>query len=457
MAQQHIRRSLFRKIWHVTGFQDRSLWEWMELLIFPVLVGVGAVYFEAKLGGEQERQAEEDRKLERSIATDRYQQQALNQYFDRVTKMLEDNDNSAVLAEDEGGATFTGKSDLALSGVEVAIIRSRTLTTLRELDGRRKGLLVQFLMENALIRGENPFIPLDGADLQSANLAELNLSLENLAGADLRRANLRGAYLENALLNGADLRDADLRIADLTNANLTGAQLSSGLLGGAQMLGTILDRADLSGADLGGAYLQDASLYSANLLGASLDNVFLYEADLSETNLYDASLSNAFLEEALLDNARLCQTVQMDGSVSERDCITETAEQPPEVTGLIGKIRQQSAPITDFKALAQEYIVMGMNADGSEYGGYCVLEERGDDRSLQVVWTISSGIYTGVVRVTKDQKLYVSYTGDFAGDGIYALMPDGTIQGVWRGEGSEELGTEIWTPKPRRDTLDISL
>lgn len=457
MAHQHLNRSLLNKLWKSTGFENRSLWEWMELLIFPVLVGVGAVYVEAQLGEAQEQQAEENRKLERSIATDRYQQQALNQYFDRVTEMLEKNDSSAVLGADEGGADFTEKEDLALSGVEVSIIRSRTLTTLRELDGQRKGLLVQFLMENALIRGAKPFISLKGADLQEANLAGLNLSLENLAGADLRRANFQGAYLEDAILTGADMRDADLRIADLTNANLMEAQLSSSKLGGAQMLGTVLDRADLSGADLGGAYLDEASLLGANLLGAFLDNVFLYNANLTETNLYDASLTDAFLEEALLDNARLCQTTQVDGTVSQRDCITELQEQSPLVAELIAKIRDQSVPITDLKTLAQEYIVAGTNADGTEYGGYCVLEERGDDRSLQMVWTISTGSYEGLVRVTKDQKLYVSFTGEFAGDGIYARMPDGTIQGVWRGEGSDALGTDIWTPKPKRDILDIRL
>ena len=456
MAHQYLSHPIFRKLWHATGFQNRSLWEWMELLIFPVLVGVGAVYVEAKLGEEQERQAEADRKLEQSIATDRYQQEALNQYFDRVSKILEENDKSAVLTEDEGG-DFTDKKDLKLTGVKVAIIRSRTLTTLRELDGRRKGLLVQFLMENALIRGASPFIPLNGADLQEADLMNLNLRLENLAGADLRRANLQGADLEEAILSNADLRNADLRIANLTNADLTGAQISSGLLGGTQMLGTVLDRADLSGADLGGAYLEDASLYGANLLGAFLENVFLENADLSETNLYDASLSNALLEEALLDKARLCQTIQVDGSVSERDCIIEAQEQNEAVTALIAKIRDQSRPIKDLKALAQEYIVMGTNADESVYGGYCVLEERGDDRSLQMVWTINSGSYKGVVRLTNDQKLYVSFGGEFAGDGIYALMPDGTIQGVWRSEGSTDLGTDVWTPKPKRDTLEIQL
>lgn len=74
-----------------------------------------------------------------------------------------------------------------------------------------------------------------------------------------------------------------------------------------------------------------------------------------------------------------------------------------------------------------------------------------------MVWTISTGSYKGVVRITKDQRLSVSDTGDFSGDGIYARMPDGTIQGVWRGEGSDALGTDIWTPQPKRDILDIRL
>ncbi|KKJ00653.1 hypothetical protein [Prochlorothrix hollandica] len=54
-------------------------------------------------------------------------------------------------------------------------------------------------------------------------------------------------------------------------------------------------------------------------------------------------------------------------------------------------------------------------------------------------------------------NLYGSYTGDFAGDGISSLMPDGTVEGVWRSEGSSELGTETWTPKAEGGALDIRL
>jgi hypothetical protein len=94
---------------------------------------------------------------------------------------------------------------------------------------------------------------LEGAMLQSAFLARVDLRGARLSSADmsgcyLREACLRGtefcsARLTRAFLGGADLREADLRGADLSRADLRGARLV-----GADLRGTVLTGARLTGA-----------------------------------------------------------------------------------------------------------------------------------------------------------------------------------------------------------------
>jgi uncharacterized protein YjbI with pentapeptide repeats len=126
------------------------------------------------------------------------------------------------------------------------LARSRTLALLKQLDGNRKRIVLQFLREAQLIN-KNDFIingrtisaqivELSGADLSNANLSNMkfistdlvhaiSLASANLENADLRKADLRRADLRGANLRGAYLRDADLRGADLETAFVTQRQV----------------------------------------------------------------------------------------------------------------------------------------------------------------------------------------------------------------------------------------
>ena len=81
----------------------------------------------------------------------------------------------------------------------------------------------------------------------------------NLQGADLHDVNLQYANLQ-----GADLWGADLRYADLLGTNLQGSSLQCSNLEGANLQGADLWGADLQGANLQGADLHDASLSWVN-------------------------------------------------------------------------------------------------------------------------------------------------------------------------------------------------
>ena len=206
-----------------TGFETRTLWDWMQLLIIPLALTGGALYLQ-RAERTVERQSTEIRaKLEREIATDRQQEAALQSYLDYMADLLL-NEN------------------LLTSGNEELrnVARIRTLTVLRGLDARRKGLLLLFLYESGLIL-ERLIVDLDGADLSGAELYSANLSGANLVNVNLNRAelstaNLSGARLIKANLNRAQLIDTELSGANLSEADLRDAKVSDQQLATAQSL-----------------------------------------------------------------------------------------------------------------------------------------------------------------------------------------------------------------------------
>jgi Pentapeptide repeats (8 copies) len=200
---------------------------------------------EALLEVERERaeallEAENQRaQAQQQIEDDRVRQSVLQSYIQDMTELLLD-------------------KGLATAGPSLPvrrIARSSTLTAVRQLDGDRKGILLQFLYESNLIRGFDPIISLRRADLRDASLSGANLSGADLSDADLSGANLRFTLLQGTVLSGANLRGANLRFAlllsyaDLSGANLSGADLRSADLRGARLSSTNLERADLTSAE----------------------------------------------------------------------------------------------------------------------------------------------------------------------------------------------------------------
>ncbi|HQU36734.1 MAG TPA: pentapeptide repeat-containing protein, partial [Anaerolineales bacterium] len=241
-----------------TGFQGKSLWDWMELLVIPFVLALGAFYLNRSERAVERQIAEDRAKLEREIATDRQQEAALQSYLDRIADLLL---NAKLL---------TTESDEVRN-----VARVRTLTVLRGLDSMRKGIILKFLVEAGLIKKEKPVVDLRGADLSTAHLIFANLERVNLEGADLRRSNLRVANLE-----GANLNSANLGGADLTAANLESADLSSVNFDGADLKATYLMLTNLESAHLSGANLEGANLMGADLSGADLENANLRGASL---------------------------------------------------------------------------------------------------------------------------------------------------------------------------------
>ena len=146
--------------------------------------------------------------------------------------------------------------------------------------------------------GYSPFADLRGKEV-SVKPANWDIKLDpdyrSIVGAelnsvDLREADLTSAFLANAVLNHAHLEDANLLSADLAHAQLIDSHLE-----GADLLG-----ANLKGVQGRGVHLAGADLTLANLTGARLGS-----ADLSDATLTGATLSQADLTYADLRNAKV--------------------------------------------------------------------------------------------------------------------------------------------------------
>lgn len=287
--------------------RHKTLWDWMELLIVPLALAIGAFWFNFSQKKIEQKRADEQRQKDLEIAQERQQQNTLERYFDRMTELLLDR-GLGPGAEPE----------------VIRLARNWTMIALGGLDGDKNQQIVRFLQESDLI-GHVLMIDLKGADLSEAKLskAKLNdanlrdvdfsradLSMADLSRVDLRDSDLSGSDLSEAKLNeadlsGTDLSNAKLGKASLNEAKLTGADLSNSQLWEADLWGANLNRADLSGADMWGARLWRAILNNANLNGTILSHADLSYVDLrGALNLTDAQL---------LDSVRLEGATMPDG------------------------------------------------------------------------------------------------------------------------------------------------
>lgn len=266
----------YRLHWVGTGFLDKTLWDWMQLLIVPAVLTAGAFLFNLAMSRNEQRASKRREETDRAIALDNQREIALQAYFDKMSELLLEKNLRQSQPEDEVRS----------------MARARTLTVLCGLDGKRKRSLLQFLSEAHLIPHNRTagVLNLKGADLSSIDMTSTDLSdtiLEevDMEGADLRWANLRGiilvkAHLTRSWLIRADLSEADLREAFLGAAHLSGVNLRGANLRGAKLIQADLSNADLSNADLRDVYLGEADLRGADFRGANLRGASLYKANL---------------------------------------------------------------------------------------------------------------------------------------------------------------------------------
>ena len=255
--------------------QAKTLWDWMNLLLVPLILAFGVLFLHRSKREIERQHIKEHAVLEHEIATDNQQEEALQAYFDRIIELVLKDKLSKFSPEEVRNAA-----------------RTRTLSVLRRLDAKRKGMVILFLKDSGLIDRE-AVVDLCGADLTGVSLTLANLSRTNLSGADLSGANLQDANLSKSFLGETNLHGANLGSANLAGADLFEANLSNAVLNQ-----TNLSKANLTGADLSGVNLNVGDLVGANLRGAKLLGADLREADLSQADLSGTEITESELEKA---------------------------------------------------------------------------------------------------------------------------------------------------------------
>lgn len=201
----------------------KTFWDWLSLLGVPIsLLLLGSF-----LQNLDKKRLEKQQKQDSEIAKDLQRQKALKDYFNEVEVLLLDQD-------------WNFKNS-RFDKIKI-LLRAKTLHVLGELDGKRKGSLVKFLVESKVIE-QYPCL---------------------LRSADLSNAKLFGINLSNADLSEANLYKADLFVAVLTEVDFTGTNLTRADLRGALLCNSIFDAAILVRTDFKDAILSSARQFEAS-------------------------------------------------------------------------------------------------------------------------------------------------------------------------------------------------
>lgn len=263
-----------------TGFEEQNLWEWMKLLIVPLLIPVSLLWLT--------RRTQEN---EKALANYKATKEELQNYFDRMTELLLKH-SLKTSAEDSETRS---------------IARSITFAVAPELNSVQKGQLLIFLYDAGLIFRYSPILNLGGVDLQKVSI---------MPKADLRRISLRGANLQNSKFERANFYYADFKSSKMQNTNLIGAILLQASLRDAILIKANLREASIKDADLRWANLSHANLEEANLEDADLRRADLQNANFKNAVLINTKLNNALVSKTQLQEARLLRNVTMpDGAI----------------------------------------------------------------------------------------------------------------------------------------------
>jgi len=166
------KKSRRRKLWEWTSFGEKSGWDWMELLIIPLVLALGGLLFSLAQDTRQQEIEERRAQAQRAAEEQRAQDEALQAYLEGMGSLLLDEDLRSSKADDEVRT----------------LAEARTSTVLSRLDGSRKRSVVLFLYKSKLIQKDQPIVPLVDVDLSDADLSDADLSDADLRYADLSDA-----------------------------------------------------------------------------------------------------------------------------------------------------------------------------------------------------------------------------------------------------------------------------
>ncbi|CCI22031.1 membrane hypothetical protein [Microcystis aeruginosa PCC 9809] len=240
-----------------SGFQKKSFWDWLQLLIVPLMLALGAFYLNS---------AADFRDYQ--IAQERKQQEILTDYFSKMQDLIVE---TKKIKETSGYKESHPKDQEVMLLPEFSsTAQALTLSVLEQLDGKRKGKVITYLAESQLITitvdnnkpSTQPEIKLDGANLDDIELGNngprnslnenemtiidqiqiknANMKRANLSGLRSRHSELRGSYLENASLKNVYFTGSTMTASRFINGQITDVDFT-----GVDLAKTIFDNVKL--------------------------------------------------------------------------------------------------------------------------------------------------------------------------------------------------------------------
>jgi uncharacterized protein YjbI with pentapeptide repeats len=203
-----------------SGFQKKSFWDWLQLLIVPLMLALGAFYLNS---------AADFRDYQ--IAQERKQQEILTDYFSKMQGLIVETKKS----KQTPGSKESNSEERLLTEFRPTA-QALTLSVLEQLDGKRKGKVIIYLAESQLITVDNnkpysqPEIELDGANLAGMVLNDVD-QVETVdkkpLGVAITGADMTESTIKNVrLFVGSQLRESDFSRANLTDVYFTNAKMS---------------------------------------------------------------------------------------------------------------------------------------------------------------------------------------------------------------------------------------
>jgi uncharacterized protein YjbI with pentapeptide repeats len=252
--------------------------------LIPLMIGVFTIVttlLQQKLSNQQREQDKHDSHLLREqsqrLADNLQKESVLVNYLNDVSNILMSENHTKILIH----------------------IRTKTLTSLRQLDADRKRYLLLYLYESDLLYQDpdrqNPLgLKISGADFNGIQFIG---TIYNKCS--FIRMNLFDVYLSNTSFN-----DCYIDRSNFSYAKMSNAKFFNGILIRVTFKFSLLDNTCFCHMKLSIMYFAGATLVGANFTGSNWENatVDFINANLTGAILSDVQLTNSTLENAILPN-----------------------------------------------------------------------------------------------------------------------------------------------------------
>ncbi len=285
------------------SFDSITLWDWLDLLLIPLSLALAGFIF-----------TRSERLRKNNSDNQKLQDSLLISYLDKMKELVIDRNLSQCNSTDS----------ISLYA------RAITFTTLTQMSGINKGLMLRFLAETGIINGESPPVNMQGADLdkldfysfdihekwpylentyviKGISFNKINLAKANLAYSSFDHISITDSDLSFSFLLGVDFTDASienckmyyakLQEANLTNVNISGSDLRGAMLISANLRGAVIVNSRLEGATFGANYFtgsraRDAILDKIDLSGTTFDDTTIWPNNFDPVQKGAINISN---------------------------------------------------------------------------------------------------------------------------------------------------------------------